>query len=111
MHGLPCTGGLPTGSALVTGGHCRGTAAPRTEAPQAWRPPEECNAVKNKRPAPLTLRTWRVAMIRQHFLGFVEAPDPQAAKAAAVEAFKLTDEQRKRLVVQQRRGRRRQPMP
>jgi hypothetical protein len=50
-------------------------------------------------------------MIRQHFLGFVEAPDPQAAKAAAVEAFKLTDEQRKRLVVQQRRGRRRQPMP
>jgi hypothetical protein len=67
--------------------------------------------MKKENPAPLPLHTWRVAMIRQHFLGFVEAPDPEAAKAAAVEAFKLRNEQRKRLVVQIRRGRRRHPRP
>jgi hypothetical protein len=34
----------------------------------------------------------------------VEAVDQEAAEAAAVEAFNLADEQRKRLVVQKRRA-------
>ena len=53
----------------------------------------------------LSLRTWRVAIIRKRgeFLGTVEAVDQEAADAAALEAFNLTDEQRKRLVVQERR--------
>jgi hypothetical protein len=37
------------------------------------------------------------------FLGEVEAPDQETAEAMAVKAFKLTDEQRERLVVQERR--------
>jgi hypothetical protein len=37
------------------------------------------------------------------FLGTVEAVDQEAAEAAAAEAFNLTDEQRKRLVVQEER--------
>ena len=36
------------------------------------------------------------------FLGHVNAPDREAAKIAAVERFKLDDEQRRRLVVQER---------
>ena len=53
----------------------------------------------------LSLRTWRVAIIRKRgeFLGTVEAVDQEAAEAAALKAFNLTDEQRKRLVVQERR--------
>jgi hypothetical protein len=56
-----------------------------------------------KKSSGLSLRTWRVAIIRKRgeFLGTVEAPDQEAAEAAAVEAFNLTDEQRKRLVVQE----------
>jgi hypothetical protein len=38
---------------------------------------------------------------RTEFLGHVEAPDRSAAEAAAVEKFKLNDEQRKRLVLQE----------
>ena len=53
----------------------------------------------------LPRRTWRVAIVRKRgeFLGTVEAVDREAAEAAAVEAFNLTDEQRKRLVVQEQR--------
>jgi hypothetical protein len=53
----------------------------------------------------LSLRTWRVAIIRKRgeYLGTVEAVDKGAAEAAAVKAFNLTDEQRKRLVVQEER--------
>ena len=57
--------------------------------------------------ADLPLRTWRVGIKsgkRGEFLGTVEAPDREAAVAAAVKAFNLTDEeQRKRLVVQEQR--------
>jgi hypothetical protein len=40
----------------------------------------------------------RASLIRKRteFLGHVEAPDREAAEAAAVEEFKLNDEQRKR---------------
>jgi hypothetical protein len=48
-------------------------------------------------------RVWRASLIRKRteFLGRVEAPDRNAAEAAAVEKFKLNDEQRKRLVLQE----------
>jgi len=50
------------------------------------------------------LRSWRVSLIRKHgqVLGFVDAPDRASAEAAAVNAFNLDDEQRSRLVVQER---------
>jgi hypothetical protein len=48
-------------------------------------------------------RTWRAWLIRRRteHLGRVEAPDREAAEAAAVEKFGLNDEQRKRLVLQE----------
>jgi hypothetical protein len=50
------------------------------------------------------LRTWRVSIIRDRaqFLGFVEAPDRQATEAAAAKQFNISEEQRTRLVVQER---------
>jgi hypothetical protein len=49
-------------------------------------------------------RTWRVSIIRKRaqVLGDVQAPSREVAEAAAVSAFSLTPEQRKRLVVQER---------
>jgi hypothetical protein len=57
-----------------------------------------------KKPAPAKLRSWRVAIIRKRaqYLGSVEAPDQKAAEAAAGAEFKRSDEQRRRLVVQER---------
>jgi hypothetical protein len=57
----------------------------------------------NKKSAP-PLRKWRVLLIykRGLVLGTVEAPSREVAEAAAVSAFSLTEEQRKRLVVQER---------
>jgi hypothetical protein len=52
-----------------------------------------------------TLRSWRASLFRKRgtrFLGHANAPDREAAKIAAVEWFKLDDEQRHRLVVQER---------
>jgi hypothetical protein len=48
-------------------------------------------------------RIWRVSLFRKRtdFLGFVHAPDREAAEAAAIEEFKLTQEQRKRLVLEE----------
>ena len=45
------------------------------------------------------VRSWGVSVIRSraHFLGWVEAPDAKAAEIAAVRAFNLSEEQRKRL--------------
>ena len=56
--------------------------------------------------AGLPLRSWRVGIKsgkRGEFLGTVEAVDREAAEAAAAKAFNLTDEQCKRLVVQEER--------
>ena len=39
---------------------------------------------------------------RSHYLGDVQATDEKAAEAAADVEFKLTDDQRKRAVVQER---------
>src|SRR6266498_2498824 len=42
------------------------------------------------------LRTWRVSILRNRvqFLGFVKAPDRQAAEAAAAKQFNISEEQR-----------------
>ena len=58
----------------------------------------------SKRPPKEVLRRWRVTLLRQRgqYLGTVEAPDAQAAEAAAVREYKLTDEQRRRLAVRER---------
>jgi hypothetical protein len=57
-----------------------------------------------KKPTAAKLRSWRVAIIRKRgqYLGTVEAPDEKAAEAAAMAEFDLSDEQRRRLVVQER---------
>jgi len=49
-------------------------------------------------------RSWRVTIMRKRgqFLGYVQATDREAAEAAAVDVFKLNDEQRKRLMVRER---------
>jgi hypothetical protein len=58
------------------------------------------NRVLPKRKA-LPARSWRVSLIRKRsqILGYVDAPTREAAEAAAVRTFNLTDEQRSRLVV------------
>jgi hypothetical protein len=57
-----------------------------------------------KRPAAAKLRSWCISIIRKRgqYLGTVDAPNEKAAEAAAVAEFDLTDEQRRRLVVQER---------
>jgi hypothetical protein len=48
-------------------------------------------------------RRWRVVMLRAkgEILGEVEAPDAQAAKAAAAVQFELDEIQRNRIMVQE----------
>jgi hypothetical protein len=48
-------------------------------------------------------RRWRVVLLRSkgEILGTVEAPDAQAAKAAAAVQFELDDVQRSRILVQE----------
>jgi hypothetical protein len=50
------------------------------------------------------LRAWRVSILRapSQYIVDVHAPDQKSAEAAAVAEFKLDQEQRKRLVVQER---------
>jgi hypothetical protein len=59
----------------------------------------------SKRKAP-KLRSWRVSILRGRakHLGDVQAPEEKTAEAEAVAEFKLNEEQRKRLVVQERDG-------
>jgi hypothetical protein len=62
-------------------------------------------APKSK-PASTKLRYWRVSVPggkRPEYVGIVEAPDQQSAEATAVKRFRLTDEERERLVVRTRR--------
>ena len=63
--------------------------------PGARQAPESPPAAK--------MRDWRVSIIRKKLehLGRVAAPDREAAETAAVEEFKLNDQQRKRLVIQE----------
>jgi hypothetical protein len=50
------------------------------------------------------LRSWRVSIQRDRaqYLGIVEAPTERTAQAVAIAQFNLTEEQRRRLVVQER---------
>jgi hypothetical protein len=70
------------------------------------RVPRGVNPMKSvrKRPAATKLRSWRVSILRAgaHHLGTIEAPDQRAAAAFAVKTFGLSEEQRRRLVVQER---------
>ena len=57
------------------------------------------------KPSSTKFRFWRVSIPggkRPEYVGIVEAPDQQSAEAAAVKEFKLSDEDRKRLVVRTR---------
>jgi hypothetical protein len=58
----------------------------------------------NTNPRAIASRSWRASLIRKkaQVLGDVEAPSREAAETAAVKAFNLDDEQRSRLVVQER---------
>jgi hypothetical protein len=58
----------------------------------------------NSNPRAAASRSWRASLIRKkaQVLGEVQAPSREAAEAAAVREFNLTDEQRSRLVVQER---------
>jgi hypothetical protein len=58
----------------------------------------------NNNPRAAASRSWRASLIRKRaqVLGDVEAPSREAAEAAAVRTFNLTDEQRSRIVVQER---------
>jgi hypothetical protein len=58
----------------------------------------------NSNPRAAISRAWRASLIRNRaqVLGEVQAPSREAAEAAAVREFNLTDEQRGRLVVQER---------
>ena len=49
-------------------------------------------------------RSWAVTLIKNRgvFLGFVEAPDREAAELMAAKAFTLSEWQRKRLLVRER---------
>jgi hypothetical protein len=49
------------------------------------------------------LRSWRVSILRQraYYLGTVEVANEKAAEAAAVAAFDLDEDQRKRLAVRE----------
>jgi hypothetical protein len=57
------------------------------------------------KPASNKLHYWRISVPggkRPEYVGIVEAPDQQSAEAAAVMKFKLTDEDRKWLVIKMR---------
>jgi hypothetical protein len=58
----------------------------------------------NSNPRAAASRSWRVSLIRKRaqILGDVEATSREAAEAAAVRTFNLNDEQRSRVVVQER---------
>jgi hypothetical protein len=49
------------------------------------------------------LRNWRVTILRSRaeYLGIVQAVDARAAEAAAVEAFGLDEDRRRRLAVRE----------
>jgi hypothetical protein len=57
-----------------------------------------------KKPTAAKLRNWRVAIMRSRpqQIGTVAAPDRQAAEAEAVKAFRLDEDQRKRLLILER---------
>ena len=62
-------------------------------------------SARHSKPTSTKLRFWRVSIPggkRPEYVGLVEAPDQQSAEAAAVKQFRLSDEDRKRLMVRTR---------
>jgi hypothetical protein len=61
-------------------------------------------SARKRKPTSTKLRFWRVSIPgqRPEYLGIVEAPDQWSAEAAAVRQFKLSNEDRKRVVVRAR---------
>ena len=59
-----------------------------------------------RKPPGARVRDWRIGLIRKRFerLGRVAAADRDGAEAAAAAEFGLTDEQRKRLVIEEVRA-------
>ena len=55
-------------------------------------------------PTVTNLRSWRIIIIRSkgEYLGPVEAPDRERAEAVAIKEFVLDDNQRSRLLIQER---------
>jgi Fe2+ transport system protein FeoA len=58
-----------------------------------------------KKPVGAKLRNWRVAIMRSRAqqIGTVAAADRATAEAAAVKAFDLSEDQRKRLMILERK--------
>ena len=58
-----------------------------------------------RKPTVAKLRSWRVSILRERlrYLGTVDARDEKTAEAAAVKEFGLDEEQRRRLVLQERK--------
>jgi hypothetical protein len=78
------------------------TFAPRPARGTEYRFHLKVHVMKRSTKAPES-RMWRASLIRKprETLGTVWAPDREAAEAAAVGQFGLSDEQRKRLVLQE----------
>jgi hypothetical protein len=77
----------------------------RSERKHPWERFADMTSAPKTKPTSAKLRYWRVSVPggkRPEYVGIVEAPDQQSAEAAAVKEFKLTDDDRKRLVVRTR---------
>jgi hypothetical protein len=64
------------------------------------------SSARHSKPTSTKLRFWRVSIPggqRPEYVGIVEAPDQQSAEAVAVKDFKLSDEERKRLLLRNAR--------
>jgi hypothetical protein len=62
-------------------------------------------SARQSKPTSPRLRFWRVSIPgakRPEYVGIVESPDQQSDEAAAVRKFKVSEEDRKRLVVRTR---------
>jgi len=73
-------------------------------APYLWAMPSPQKKIRPKKATAAKMRSWRVAILRNrsYYLGDVRAPDEKAAEAAAASEFNLSDEQRNRIVMQER---------
>jgi hypothetical protein len=55
-----------------------------------------------KEPTAAKLKAWRASLMRSrtHLLGIVYAPDEKSAEAAAIAEYKISEDRRRRLIVQ-----------
>jgi hypothetical protein len=76
----------------------------KTERPGASNRCRGMATARKSKPTSTKLRFWRVSIPghRPEYLGIIEAPDQRSAEAAALREFKLSNEDRKRVVVRAR---------